>query len=121
MPQLGDRMSWGTACCPNCGEPLIPTIAWRKKEFICICCGRLWEFLQPVGKHGPEIEARYDELKAEWDEHASGIMPDESEFWRRSCDQCNGMPPGGHLTHAAKEEIEGDRLGREWLKERTAA
>ena len=56
------------ATCPRCDEPLISTIKFRGKEFICVACRRLWEFLQPkAAEVTPELQTRYDELKAQWD------------------------------------------------------
>ena len=56
------------ATCPVCKEPLIATIRFRGKEFICVACKRLWEFLDPLPADAtPELEARYKVLKAEWD------------------------------------------------------
>ena len=58
---------WGWACCPDCGEPLVSTLEFRKKEFICVPEQRLWEFLEPVGKpETPELVARHDELREQY-------------------------------------------------------
>ena len=63
---------WGgkppMATCPNCGEPLIGTFRFRGYEFICVSCKRKWGFVDPVPVVStPELEARYKELKAEWE------------------------------------------------------
>jgi hypothetical protein len=59
---------WGFAGCPSCREPLISTFEVRKKEFVCVVCGDYFEFLSPVRLgESPEIEARYNALKAQFD------------------------------------------------------
>jgi hypothetical protein len=56
------------ATCPKCGEPLIVTLRVPGKEFVCVECKGLWEFLEPNPVEAtPELEARYQELKAKWD------------------------------------------------------
>lgn len=66
-------MSWGFACCPVDGEPLISTFERPKKEFVCIVCGAYWEFLQPHGSpETPELQARYEELLAQFKAERTG-------------------------------------------------
>lgn len=56
------------ATCPACKEPLIGTIRFPKKEFICVACRRTWGFLDPYPVEATsELKARYEELKAIWD------------------------------------------------------
>ena len=56
------------ATCPACGEPLVLTLKFRGKEFICIECRRLWGFVDPMPKEEtPELLARLAELKARWE------------------------------------------------------
>lgn len=64
---------WGgkppLATCPACGEPLIGTTIWVHKEFVCICCGRLWGWVEPEPQEDTdERRARYEELLSEWNE-----------------------------------------------------
>ena len=55
------------ATCPSCGEPLIMTFKFPGKEFICVECRRLWGFVEPTPvEKTPELETRYQELKAKW-------------------------------------------------------
>jgi len=104
------------ACCTRCGEPLIPTMDWSFYEFYCLCCGNHLGFVEPRGKdETPELLARYEELEAEWKEHAAGIIP-QGQFGLKSCEQCDGRT--NHRDHITDEEIEADRLAREWLAER---
>ena len=68
-----DSEKWGgkppMATCPHCSEPLIATFRFRGYEFVCVCCERKWGFVDPVPVVStPELEARYAELKARWDD-----------------------------------------------------
>lgn len=58
------------ATCPAhyCGEPLVSTLRFRGYEFICVVCKRHWGFVDPTpAESTPELKARYEELKAQWD------------------------------------------------------
>jgi hypothetical protein len=55
------------ATCPSCSEPLIMTLKFRGKEFICVACRRLWGFVEPTpAESTPELLARLEELRAQW-------------------------------------------------------
>ena len=55
------------ATCPSCGEPLVMTLKFRGKEFICVECGRTWGFVEPTPKEEtPELLDRLAELNAKW-------------------------------------------------------
>lgn len=55
------------ATCPACGEPLVLTLKFPEKEFICVECRGLWGFVDPVPiEETPELLARLAELKAKW-------------------------------------------------------
>jgi hypothetical protein len=61
------------ACCPRCSEPtpLISTMAFRHYEFYCLECGGRFGFLSPRAETDtPDLQAHYERLQAEWDEHA---------------------------------------------------
>lgn len=56
------------ATCPSCKEPLIMTFRFPGKEFICVCCRKLWGFVDPIpAEVTPELNARRDELVAQWE------------------------------------------------------
>lgn len=56
------------ATCPECGEPLIATFRFPGKEFVCMGCKKLWEFLDPVPEEvTPELTERYGEMKKRWE------------------------------------------------------
>lgn len=66
------------ATCPACGEPLVGTLKFRGKEFICVECRRLWGFVEPTPKDAtPELLERLAELKAKW--KAENESADSSE------------------------------------------
>ncbi len=53
------------AVCPADREPLISTFEVAYKEFLCMVCGRRYEFLQPhAAEPTPELDARYEDLHA---------------------------------------------------------
>jgi len=56
------------ACCPRCGEPLVSTFEFRKKEWVCVACPAVWDWLSArAGAVSPEMQARYDEHKKRYD------------------------------------------------------
>jgi hypothetical protein len=43
------------------------TFKFPGKEFVCVECRRTWGFVEPTPvEKTPELEARYQELKAKW-------------------------------------------------------
>ena len=76
------------ATCPRDGAPLIMTMAFRGYEFICLECGAKMGFLDPrPAEPTPELDARYEALKAEWDEHVGGKLIVEGRAARSPADQ----------------------------------
>ena len=56
------------ATCPKCKEPLIMTLKFRGKEFICVECRSLWGFVEPIpAEETPELMTRLKELRAKWE------------------------------------------------------
>lgn len=56
------------AGCHACNEPLVLTFEFPKKEFICVECGRLYEFFGPKPLDWtPERQTRHDELAEQYD------------------------------------------------------
>lgn len=113
-------MSARVACCTVCGpepEPLVMTLKWPRKEFVCLGCGRLFEFFGPRDfPETPELLERMEARKAEFAEHAGAILGDH--HWRDGCDKCK---VGGeyHAAHATDEEKQASADGLKWLLERT--
>lgn len=106
------------AICSVCKEPLIFTFFFSKKEFICLNCGRLYEYFGPNGAiETPELLEKMKNLKEEWERDftpyllTGGIM-------KESCETCriNYEP---HLHHATDEELEKHTDALIRLKERT--
>lgn len=90
-----------TAVCPSCDEPLIMTMAWRKAEFYCINCGAHSGWLDPKPVvANPELQARYDAIKAEWDVLSVGLIA-QSAHYLDTCEQCRAEP---HEQHATDDE-----------------
>lgn len=68
------------ATCPSCSEPLIGTLKFRGKEFICVACRRLWGFVEPTpAESTPELLARLGELQTQWDAEQSKEDGDAKE------------------------------------------
>jgi rubrerythrin len=105
--------------CPTCSAPVISTFVFPKKEWICLECGWLGEFLQP--RHTPptaELEGRLTALDAEWANHAGDFLVSGSRL--RSCPRCSAGEDYDHPAHATDEERERDSAVRAWLVERTS-
>jgi hypothetical protein len=110
------------AVCPGCGAPLIPTMTFPGAEFYCLECGRKLGMFSPDGvDETPERMARYEALKAEWDEHAEGklLIP---RSWKDGCPNCQlGNVQRFHVDHATDAERAAHEAAMEWLRERAAA
>lgn len=105
------------AMCPACGDVLVCTFVWPGKEFVCMACGRLWEWLQPDGKEPtPELDAKCDARLAEWKELSDGLVP--YGMFLEGCATCHPEPHRLHATeaelvaHEAAAKRIGERLGR---------
>ena len=105
------------ALCRSCDAPLISTFHWRGKEFYCLECGRLHEWLEPESAEAdtPEIKARYEALHAEWLAHAGDLITPGS--WLRDCELCR-CHQEYHADHATPAQVDADRQARAWLVER---
>lgn len=110
------------ATCPSCGDVLVMTMAWRRKEFVCLGCGSLWEFLEPQpADETPELLALIDVRKAEWATLSDGLLA--GGVMLTSCREAGGRcGTEPHYRHAPAEEIAaheaaaariGERLGLE--------
>lgn len=70
-----DESAPKVACCPRDGEPLVSTFERNGAEFTCVVCGRWYGWLAPVGKpETPELMARHDELKTQYDQERAARM-----------------------------------------------
>lgn len=113
---MADRM----AVCPRDGAPLISTILFPKAEFYCLECGARLGWLDPAAaKPTSELDARYEALKAEWDEHAAPRLR-VLRVWFRDCEECMKHGPY-HEAHATEAEREAHDAAMAWLRERAAA
>jgi hypothetical protein len=107
MLSTGTRMSWGYATCHVDGEPLVSTLVFSKKEFVCVVCGRTYGFMEPVAApETPKIKRRQKTLEKKWNKLIDGYMPN-SDFWRRDCEMCQpGDRAAAHRNHATPQELE---------------
>lgn len=98
-------MAWGIATCPHCGvdEPLVMTFAFSGAEFICLGCGGTFGFLDPVGAvETPELLARMEERKAEWQPIGEALL--SGGGMKMDCATCRtGHEP--HIAHATKVDL----------------
>jgi hypothetical protein len=69
-------MASPTAGCPRgCDTPLVMTMAFRGKEFYCLDCGRLYEFLEPRRLDTtPEVDAAQKAAGAEFTNLTQGDL-----------------------------------------------
>ena len=110
--------SWGVALCPSCKDVLVATLAWRGKEFVCLSCGSLWEYLEPVaGDETPERLARMEEAKAEWIQLSDGLISGGAmlEFCRIAGGACSREP---HIAHATPDEFAAHEAAQARIGER---
>lgn len=55
------------AGCPLCGHPLVQTFEFKFKEWICMGCAKVWEYLSAKTIEGtPEVVALYDQARAQY-------------------------------------------------------
>jgi hypothetical protein len=105
------------AGCPSCKAPLISTMVFARAEFYCLECGQRWGFLNPTPLDPtPELDARYEALKAEWDKHAAPYLR-VGHWWMHDCDAC-APHREYHCDHATPQERAAHRIALDWLKGR---
>lgn len=110
------------AICPACTAPLVSTFHWRKKEFYCLDCGRLWDWLQPFNQdETPDNLARMEAYIAEWCEHAGARLVTVGA-WREDCPLCKDPATGrmldSHDHHATPEEWAAHGEAIDWIRGR---
>jgi hypothetical protein len=109
------------ACCPRCTEPtpLISTMAFPRAEFYCLECGGHFGFLSPRAETAtPELKARHDELRAEWDEHADPFLR-VIRAWFEDCEAC-ARRGEYHVEHASPKERAEHSQALAWLRDRVS-
>lgn len=108
-----------TAMCRLCeNEPLVWTRHWRHKEFICLGCGHLYEWLEPKpAESTPEILALSEARDKEWEENAKGLLTPHS--WHTDCEKCDRGSGEYHAQHATEEERAAHEKAVAWVLERT--
>jgi hypothetical protein len=105
------------ALCPGCGAPLISTLAFTGFEFVCLECGKPCTFFGArPGDPSPELTARYEGLRAEWDEHVAGKLLSPGAR-HRDCETCSTKRES-HITHATDEEMAAHEGAVRWFEQR---
>lgn len=92
------------------------TFHWSGKEFVCLKCGRLYDWLSPERKNEtPKRLERMEARKAEWVEHAQDLLTPHA--WHKDCEKCDAGEY--HTLHATEEEWAAHREAQAWLLQRT--
>lgn len=109
------------AMCRDCkDEPLVCTFAFYKKEFICLGCGTLYEWLEPKGAPDTkELTAKAKAREEEWEENAGKHLLTVGAK-HTDCEKCKTSTDYSHKDHATEEEIAADEKARIWIQQRTA-
>ncbi len=98
-----------------CGAPLICTFAFAKHEFLCLDCGRQYDWFGPEKKEPTKKNLKLrDEYAAEWEPIGRVLI--ERGTLRRDCAWCNVNED--HLSHATTEERAAHEAALEWIKKR---
>lgn len=104
------------AMCRECDEPLVCTFAFTAKEFVCVKCGRLYDWLEPdAADETPELLARVAEVKAEWQPIGEALIGNGVKL--RDCEMCSNGG-GQHRDHATTEELVAHDEALAWLVNR---
>jgi hypothetical protein len=113
-------MSWGFAGCTVCkDEPLVMTFQFYKREFICLGCGRTFEFFGPKNLgEGDELQKKSDERTAEWAENAGSKLL-VGHVYHEGCETCRPSQDEYHSKHATAEEWVEHNNAVRWLTGRT--
>lgn len=93
------------AMCRRCeDEPLVSTFSFYKKEFICLGCGGLYEWLQPRGAdETTKLLAKAEARKQEWLSLSDGHLP--SGMRLSACEACSTSGDYDHRAHATPAEL----------------
>lgn len=92
------------AVCRVDGEPLVSTMAFIYKEFVCVVCGRTYGWLDPEAVDPtPELEKRGKELRGRWEmQRAEDQQSAEAAY------------DGDWVGLSGREQR--DRVAAEWVK-----
>ena len=97
-------------------EPLVMTFHWRGREYVCLKCGRLYDFLSVTRKNAtPARLARAQARGDEWIENAAPLITPASRLV--SCERC--AKGEDHDLHATDAERAAHEAAVEWLMVRT--
>lgn len=89
-----------------CGEPLVSTFVFYKKEFVCVRCGRTYEFFGPTGAdETPKRLERMEENEELWNGIIDGYLTTGMVRFD-DCELCRTSGDYSHKDHATEEELE---------------
>lgn len=106
--------------CTDPPTPLMATFHWKGYEWLCLSCGGLKTFFGASSADAvPELQERYDALRAEWQPIAKALITPQS--WQEGCANCNpiGRDSTRHELHATPQQWQAHEKALEWIKERT--
>lgn len=93
-----------------CGQPLVATLAFSKKEFVCADCLRTYTFFGPdPADETPELIAKCEEQRTKWETLSEGWIPTGAFY--RDCPVCRKYSEP-HLRHADDDELAAHRAAQ---------
>jgi hypothetical protein len=108
------------AACPECKEPVVSTLIFPYKEFLCVCCGWTGGYLDPVATPDKLADAamkRHDEYREKFKVATKGLVAHSG--WRADCEKC--ATDKCHCNHITDDERVSDATAREALNELVGA
>lgn len=102
--------------CEDCGEPLIGTMMFPYKEWLCAKCGTVTEFLGNPRVEDPDgtLRKKRAELAAKYFDISFDIVGQQCQ--RTDCEKCNTSSEN-HVEHMSDEQKAADRAARKRLNE----
>lgn len=88
-------------------------------EYYCLECGGNWGMMEvSLEPLTPELSARRETLRHEWDTHV-GMKVITPRSWRLDCTECADLSPTNtHAAHATDDEIAAHEAAIAWLDQR---
>lgn len=104
----------------RCGAPLVSTMVFPKKEWVCVECAATYGMFDANSKTTTdELWERYEALRALWVEHAVPRLR-VGRWWLRDCEKCSPRAEY-HEAHATDEERAAHQAALAWLADRAKA
>jgi hypothetical protein len=105
------------ATCPKCKEPVVMTMMFPYKEFLCVCCGWSGGFFDPIPAPEDEVEEktkRYEHLESQFMKATKDLISHSAR--RVDCKVCYEKREP-HQKHMTEEEKTADLGARRALNE----